>query len=171
MYFWFIVIHQDSKCFAYIYSIRICKNKKYEGNDEPPFQVLSAKDYHIKLPVLETTVAEVLGENVDLSSVAPSQGKEETFATEGGISEDISGNFALAGKTFNSPNAIRELDQEESEVIIENESKEEQISTDTEESDEFQQNQWFSIDNESYEYQSTLRISLLPRKVQIYHSR
>lgn len=154
------------------YSIRICKNKEYEGNDdvESPFQVLSAKDYHIKLPVLETTVAEVLDENVDLSSVAESQIGEEMFATKG-ISEDISGNFELTGKSLNSPNAIRELDHEESEVIIENESNEEQKNPNSEEFDEVEQNQWFSIDNENYEYQSTLRISLLPRKVQIYHSR
>lgn len=103
------------------------------------------------------------------SNELATQIEEQQFVTKSAISEDISGSFELAGKALNSPNAIKELDQEEPDVIMETEPSADQPSTVLE--DEVEQNQWFSIDNESYEYQSTLRISLLPRKVQIYHCR
>lgn len=156
----------NSKTFYFILSIRICKNKDFEGNGEPPFQVLSAKDYIIKLPVTETQIPELPDQTEEPSNELTTD--EEKLATKSGISEDISGNFELAGKTSNSPNAIKELDQEESDVVVETEPITDQPSTVLE--DEAEQNQWLSIDNENYEYQSTLRISLLPRKAQIYHS-
>lgn len=149
--------------------IRICKNKEFEGNGEPPFQVLSGKDYIIKLPVVEMQNSEMPDQTAKQSNELATQIEEQQFATKSAISEDISGSFELAGKALNSPNAIKELDQEEPDVIMETEPSADQPSTVLE--DEVEQNQWFSIDNESYEYQSTLRISLLPRKVQIYHSR
>lgn len=66
------------------------------------------------------------------------------------------------------PNAIRELDFEESPTVVEEESNDQNTS----EADDNAKNRdarWISIDNEYFEFQSKLKVSLLPRKVLIYH--
>ena len=93
---------------------------------------------------------------------------QETMAIKE-ISKESTGTFALTENHFESPSAIRELDQEPETA---SESGAEKINENVAPATtEPEHHQWLSIDNENYEYQSTLRISLLPRKVQIYHGR
>lgn len=118
--------------------------------------MITAKDYHIKLPIVERA------DEADGGEPAPQ-----------GINEDVTGKFALFEKSqLDSPTAIKELDQEEAEPPSESIPVEVAASVPSDgEEGASEHHQWLSIDSESYEYQSTLRISLLPRKVQVYHGR
>jgi len=112
---------------------------------------VNAKDYRISLPIVE---------------------RDEDIAEEVapvGISEEITGKLTLPEGQFDSPKAIKELDQVEPNASEVSEVAGAQGDALDEEAD--QHNQWLSIDNENYEYESTLRISLLPRKLKIYHGR
>ncbi|KAJ6224366.1 hypothetical protein RDWZM_002911 [Blomia tropicalis] len=144
----------------------ICKNKEFEGQ-EPPYQVVVAKDYQIKMPNIDDGEQLLLGEDQINHSESEVPVKEQTLTRRGrSIDENINGSFKLAEieSLPINPNGIKELDVDE---ITQEEKIEENVPEET--TEELGHNKWLSIDNENYEYQSTLRITLLPQKVNIYH--
>jgi len=138
-----------------LFRIRICKNKEFNSSvEQPPFQTVTAKDYRLIMPPPP---------QMEMNK----QVQEESGISNKGISEEItSASATIFQQTTDSPNAIRELDDdgtEHQEKTID--------SVQPIEEDSKHNKRWLSIDSEIYECQSTLRVSMLPRTVQIYHKR
>ena len=141
---------RDRSTVVFSFSTRLFRCNEFEGN-ELPYQLIKAKACNIEFPVKQPNIGD--GEESDLEQVAQTEAK-----------------MSILKEIEYRPTAIKEIDADEEKEVNETDHSESNATSEPISINDAS-TKWFAIDNESYELMSSLQISLLPKRIQIYHNR